>query len=54
MQIIKMKQNREMKKMTKTTIDIVYYSVCAIAFIASFAIGVMQRAKQKNIIASIV
>lgn len=35
--------------MTKTIIDIVYYSVCAIAFITSFAIGVIQRAKQKNI-----
>ena len=35
--------------MTKTIIDIAYYSVCAIAFIVSFVIGVTQRAKQKNI-----
>lgn len=49
MQIIKMRQNKEKKKMTKTIIDIAYYSVCAIAFIVSFAIGVVQRAKQKNI-----
>lgn len=35
--------------MTKTIIDIAYYTICAVAFIASFAIGVMQRAKQKNI-----
>ena len=35
--------------MTKTIIDIAYYSVCAIAFITSFVIGIIQRSKQKNI-----
>ena len=35
--------------MTKTIIDIAYYSVCAIAFITTFVIGVIQRSKQKNI-----
>lgn len=34
---------------TKTIIDIVYYSVCALLFVGSFAIGVVQRAKQKNV-----
>lgn len=34
---------------TKTIIDIAYYSLCAVAFIVSFAIGVVQRAKQKNV-----
>lgn len=33
---------------TKTILDIVYYSVCALLFVGSFAIGVVQRAKQKN------
>lgn len=35
--------------MTKTIIDIAYYSICAIAFVVSFVIGVIQRSKQKNI-----
>ena len=35
--------------MTKTIIDIAYYSICAIAFVVSFVIGVKERAKQKNI-----
>lgn len=35
--------------MTKTIIDIVYYSICAIAFVVSFVIGIIQRSKQKNI-----
>ena len=34
---------------TKTIIDIVYYVICATLFVISFAIGVNQRAKQKNI-----
>ena len=34
---------------TKQIIDIAYYSVCAIAFIVTFVIGVKERAKQKNI-----
>ena len=30
-------------------IDIIYYTVCAILFTISFAISVVQRAKQKNV-----
>lgn len=30
-------------------IDIIYYSICAILFVISFAVSVVQRAKQKNI-----
>ena len=30
-------------------IDIIYYTICAILFTISFAVGVTQRAKQKNV-----
>lgn len=35
--------------MTKTIIDIAYYTICAVAFVVSFILSVKQRAKQKNI-----
>lgn len=34
---------------TEFLIDIIYYTICAIIFIVTFAISVVQRAKQKNI-----
>lgn len=35
--------------MTKTIIDIAYYTICAVAFVVSFLLSVKQHAKQKNI-----
>ena len=34
---------------TEFLIDIIYYTICAIIFIVTFTISVVQRAKQKNI-----
>lgn len=34
---------------TEFLIDIIYYSICATIFVVTFAISVVQRAKQKNI-----
>ena len=38
-----------MEKMTTKIFNIVYYTICAVAFVVSFILSVKQRRKQKNI-----